>query len=85
MGDFKERTPEQIAEELSAVLKPHGYTLSAEKIEKKANWGEFKIAIPITILFVVFYIFKNCTNRKMGDVDIWVVCQFGFVRHFSRV
>ena len=59
-GDFGEKTPEQIALEISSVLHPHGYTLSADKIEKKINWGEFKIAIPITLFFVVLYRFLLC-------------------------
>ncbi len=65
-GDFGEKTPEQIALEISSVLHPHGYTLSADKIEKKINWGEFKIAIPITILFVAFYVFL----QKIGLVNL---------------
>lgn len=65
-GDFGEKSPEEMAEELSSVLHPHGYTLSVEKIEKKINWGEFKIAIPITILFVVIYIIL----QKIGLVNL---------------
>ena len=38
----------------------------ADKIEKKINWGEFKIAIPITILFVAFYVFL----QKIGLVNL---------------
>ena len=65
-GDFGDKTPGQIAEELSVVLKPHGYYLSVDKIEKKANWAEFKIAIPITLFFVVLYIFL----QKIGLVNL---------------
>jgi len=74
IGDFGDKTVEQVAEELTAVLKPHGYTLSVdginketgEKIVKKANWGEFKIAIPVTILFVIFYVLL----QKIGLVNL---------------
>jgi uncharacterized protein len=65
-GDFGDRSPENITTELNEVLKKHGYTLSAEKIEKKINWGEFKIAIPITILFVIFYVLL----QKIGLVNL---------------
>ncbi|MEI6581063.1 MAG: sulfite exporter TauE/SafE family protein [bacterium] len=65
-GDFGNRTPEQVAEEISSILHPHGYTLSVEKIEKKAKWGEFKIAIPVTILFLVIYVLL----QKIGLVNL---------------
>ena len=65
-GNFGERMPEQVASELSSVLHPHGYTLSVEKIEKKINWGEFKVAIPITIAFVILYVFL----QKIGLVNL---------------
>lgn len=65
-GDFGSRLPEDIASELNGVLAKHGYTLSVEKIEKKVNWGEFKIAIPITIAFVILYIFL----QKIGLVNL---------------
>ena len=66
VGNFGDKTPEEVAEELSSVLHPHGYTLSVEKIEKKINWGEFKIAIPITLVFVALYIFL----QKIGLVNL---------------
>ena len=66
VGDFDDKTPLQVAEELSSVLHPHGYTLSVEKIEKKINWKEFYIAIPITVLFVVIYI----VLQKIGLINL---------------
>jgi len=72
VGNFGNKTPEEVAQELSSVLHPHGYTLSvdlsaelgANKIKK--NIKEFKIAIPVTILFVIFYIFL----QKIGLVNL---------------
>ena len=66
IGNFGDKTPEQVAEELSSRLHVHGYTLSVEKIEKKINWGEFKIAIPITLVFIALYIFL----QKIGLVNL---------------
>ena len=66
IGNFGDKTPEEVVRELSSVLHPHGYTLSVEKIEKKINWGEFKIAIPITLLFVALYVFL----QKIGLVNL---------------
>jgi len=66
VGNFGDKTPKEVASELSSVLHPHGYTLSVEKIEKKINWAEFKIAIPITLLFVALYVFL----QKIGLVNL---------------
>jgi len=66
VGDFNGKNPEQVAEELNPVLVKHGYTLSVGKQEKKINWSEFKIAIPITIAFVVLYIIL----QKIGIVNL---------------
>jgi sulfite exporter TauE/SafE/copper chaperone CopZ len=65
-GDFGAKTPEEVAEELSVVLRPHGYSLSIEKTEKKINWKEFRIAIPVAILFIALYIFL----QKIGLVNL---------------
>ncbi len=73
VGDFGDKTPDDITTELNRVLSKHGYTLSADdpstmlragKLEK--NIREFKIAIPITILFVFLYIFL----QKIGLVNL---------------
>lgn len=78
VGNFGDKTPEQVAEELSSVLHPHGYTLSVEKIEKKINWGEFKIAIPITIVFVILYV----VLQKIGIVNIVNVSEVSYSTAF---
>src|SRR3989338_6044009 len=39
-GDFGDKTPEMVAEELTQVLRPHGYALTVEKTQKNAGWTE---------------------------------------------
>ena len=56
VGDFGGKTPEQIAEELTIPLKPHGYTVSVEKQTKEKNWSEFKIAAPIALGFAILFV-----------------------------
>ncbi|MEI7765309.1 MAG: sulfite exporter TauE/SafE family protein [bacterium] len=71
-GDFGDRSSEDVAQEISSVLHPHGYTLSVDpsveigkgKIEK--NISEFKIAVPVTILFVVIYV----VLQKIGLINL---------------
>jgi len=52
-GNFGDKTPETIAEELTKVLQPHGYSLSTERIRKNAGWGDFVYALPIALVFIV--------------------------------
>ena len=79
VGNFGDKTPEEVASELSSVLHPHGYTLSVEKLEKKINWGEFKIAIPITLVFVSLYIFL----QKIGLVNLVHATKVSFGTAFA--
>ncbi len=65
-GDFGDRSVEDVAQEISSVLHPHGYILTVDKIEKKINWKEFRIAIPVAMLFIVLYIFL----QKNGLVNL---------------
>ena len=51
-GNFGDKTPEMIAEELTRVLQPHGYSLSTEKVQKNAGWGDFAYALPIALLLI---------------------------------
>jgi sulfite exporter TauE/SafE len=66
IGDFGDKSPEQIAEELTIPLRPHGYTVSVEKKQHVANWADFKIAIPIALGFAVLFV----ALQKMGLVNL---------------
>lgn len=66
VGDFGDKTPEQIAEELTVPLKPHGYSLSVEKQQHDTKWGDFKIAAPIALGFAVLFV----ALQKMGIVNL---------------
>jgi sulfite exporter TauE/SafE len=65
-GEFGNKTPEQIAEELTEPLLPHGYTVSIEKQIKAKNWSDFKIAVPIAIGFAVLFVIL----QKLGLVNL---------------
>ena len=66
VGDFGNKTPEQSAEELTIPLKPHGYTVSVEKQQHNAKWGNFKVAVPIALGFGVLFV----ALQKMGIVNL---------------
>lgn len=65
-GDFGDKTPEQIALELSVFLKPRGYTLSVEKQNKDKKLSEFKLAVPMALVFALLFI----TLQKTGIVNL---------------
>jgi len=65
-GDFGNKSKEKIAEELTDALTKHGYSISVEKQIKKVNWSDFKIAIPIALLFAIVFIIL----QKIGLVNL---------------
>lgn len=65
-GDFGDKTAEHVANDLSEVMKPHGYTLALEKQRHSAKWSDFNVAIPITIGFIAFFIIL----QKLGIVNL---------------
>ncbi len=42
-GDFGDKTPQEIAEELTSILMPRGYTVSLEKYVPQKKWADFKL------------------------------------------
>jgi sulfite exporter TauE/SafE/copper chaperone CopZ len=65
-GDFGNKTPEEIASELTIPISSRGYIVSVEKQIKTKNWSEFKIAIPIALVFAVLFV----VLQKMGLVNL---------------
>ena len=65
-GNFGDKTEEQIAEELTIPVKPHGYTVSVEKEIKENKLSDFKIAVPIALAFAVLFILL----QKLGIVNL---------------
>lgn len=65
-GNFKEKTSHQIAHDMSAVLKQHGYIISNKKQKKSIKWKDFKIAIPVALIFITLFILL----QKLGIVNL---------------
>lgn len=65
-GDFGDRTRDEIAQELTDVLKKHSYTVSVEKQMTEKKWADFKVAIPIAVGFGVLFVLL----QKMGLVNL---------------
>lgn len=65
-GNFGDKSPESIAEELTKVLEKRGYSLSVEKKNQDKKWNEFKTAIPVALAFMAaFYILQ-----KVGLINL---------------
>ena len=77
-GNFGDKTVEEIANELTLILKPHGYTLSLEKETKDKKWSDFKIAIPIAFLFLAVFIIL----QKIGIVNLVNVSKVSYGTSF---
>jgi len=73
-GDFGNKTPVQIAEELTVILNPHGYVISVQRQTHFAKWGDFKIALPIAIIFAALFIFL----QKLGIVNLVNASKFNY-------
>jgi uncharacterized protein len=65
-GDFADKTLEQIAEELTVPLRPHGYTVSIERQVKDKKWTEFAIAVPIALGLALLFVLL----QRMGIVNL---------------
>src|SRR3989338_1119559 len=78
-GDFAGQSASLMAERLNAVLKPHGYSLSTEPIKKTVTWGEFKIALPLELVFVAAFI----VLQKLGVVNLVNTDNVGYGTAFA--
>lgn len=73
-GDFGEKSPENIAEDLTKVLIKNGYSLSVDGFDtlttrkqmKEKGWSDFKIAIPVALAFAVLFVLL----QKAGLVNL---------------
>lgn len=65
-GDFGDKTPEQIAEVLSAPIIKHGYSLTVEKQVATKNWSEFIYAVPLALAFAVLFVLL----QRSGAVNL---------------
>ena len=65
-GEFGDQTLEQIANQLTAITKPRGYTFTPEKQAHDAKWHEFGVAVPVALGFIAFFIIL----QKLGLVNL---------------
>jgi len=49
-------SPEEIAAELTKLVRNHGYTISVEKNAHAAGWGDFLYALPIALFIIAVFL-----------------------------
>jgi sulfite exporter TauE/SafE/copper chaperone CopZ len=54
-GDFR-GSPEEVAQELTQLIRRHGYTLSTEKLVASAGWVDFLYALPIALVLIAAFV-----------------------------
>ncbi len=55
-GTFEGLSETEITEVLTAPIATHGYSISVEPQKTEKKWSDFKLAIPITIVCITFFI-----------------------------
>lgn len=73
-GDFGDKAPEHVAQDLSEVLRPHGYALVLEKRRHAAKWADFRIAVPAAAAFIALFI----VLQKLGIVNLVTTADVGY-------
>lgn len=61
-GNFGDKSPETIAQELSVVLQKHGYSVSVGKQQEGVDWSAFRIALPLALLFAIAFVLLQKTG-----------------------
>lgn len=74
VGDFGDKTHEYVAQYLSDVLKPHGYTFSVEQQKHHTSWADFVVAVPAAAGFVSLFIIL----QKLGIVNLVTSGEVGY-------
>lgn len=71
-------TPEKIAEQLTELVHPHGYTISVEKIDAM-RWEDFTYALPIAALLISVFLLL----QKAGFTNLITSASVGYGTAFS--
>lgn len=66
VGDFSDRSENEVMSFLSQQIEADGYSLSLEKERKDRKWSDLLIALPIAILVIILFI----TLQKIGWVNL---------------
>ena len=86
-GEFGDKDELEIAQELSLLLQPHGYSLAVEKPEMVSSKKDFLFALPIALGFIISFVLLqkagivNLVNT--GNVSYGTAFIIGIIASFS--
>lgn len=78
-GDFGDKTPEQIAYDLTKALGIDKYIISIDGEKHLVEWGDFIIAVPIALAFAIIFILL----QKLGIVNLVNANNFNYGTAFA--
>lgn len=78
VGDFGDKSSTEIASELTPLLEKFGYHLTASAEDKKNKWSDFKIALPVALLFIALFLLL----QKTGIVNLVNASSIGWSTAF---
>lgn len=73
-GNFESESPTIIANELSRILQPHGYTLLVEKEKTENKWSDFIVAFPVALGVATLFLLL----QKLGIVSLISVSKVNY-------
>lgn len=86
-GNFGDKAPETLVQELSAILAKHGYRLSLAKEQRPIVWAEFRLALPLALLLVGLFVALQRTGLVnligTGPVSYSTVFLIGIIASLS--
>ncbi len=74
VGDFGEKSDMDIAQELSVYVKDRGYMFSTDRQKQTTVWSDFKIALPIALVFLFVFVLL----QKLGIVNLITTGTVGY-------
>lgn len=74
VGDFGDKSPDHIADDLTALVREHGYALTVERSAHEAKWHELTYALPAAAGFILLFI----ALQKMGIVNMVGAGEVGY-------
>ncbi len=78
VGYFQDLNDQQITKLLTEKIEKYGYKVDLEKQIHSKNYNEFKIAIPIALIFILFFIFL----QKLGLVNLIKTTKINYLSSF---
>lgn len=86
-GDFENQSKEELILDINKTLEPHGYKILANEESITPKWSDFKLAVPLSIGFILFFILLQKTGIvnliKISEVNYGAAFFIGIIASVS--